>query len=82
LFALTAGSAAGQDRFETLGRVFYRGTDVCILVYDITNPRSLERLEQWRRVYEESMPTQADVDHTVFGVFANKVLHCFKLFHV
>jgi Ras-related protein Rab-7A len=57
--------------------VFYRGTDVCILVYDITNPRSLERLEQWRRVYEESMPTQADVDHTVFGVFANKVLHCF-----
>jgi Ras-related protein Rab-7A len=65
--------AAGQDRFESLGRVFYRGTDVCILVYDITNPKSLERLEQWKRVYEESMPSQADATHTVFGVFANKV---------
>jgi hypothetical protein len=46
---------------------------VCILVYDITNPKSLERLEQWKRVYEESMPSQADATHTVFGVFANKV---------
>jgi hypothetical protein len=52
---------------------------VCILVYDITNPHSLERLDHWKRMYEEGMPEQADVDRTAFGVFANKVLHYFVL---
>jgi Ras-related protein Rab-7A len=67
------GGAVGQERFDSLGRSYYRNTNVCILVYDITNPRSLERLEHWKRMYEEAMSEQADVDHTVFGVFANKV---------
>jgi hypothetical protein len=48
-------------------------------VYDITNPLSLERLDHWKRMYEESMPAQAEVDRTVFGVFANKELHRFVL---
>ncbi|ELR23934.1 Rab7, putative [Acanthamoeba castellanii str. Neff] len=70
---LQVWDTAGQERFDSLGRAFYRGTNVCVLVYDITNPRSLERLDHWKRMYEESMPAQAEVDRTVFGVFANKM---------
>lgn len=30
---------AGQEKFQSLGQAFYRGADVCMLVYDITNPK-------------------------------------------
>mmetsp|Transcript_16938 Transcript_16938/g.24481 ORF Transcript_16938/g.24481 Transcript_16938/m.24481 type:complete len:173 (-) Transcript_16938:438-956(-) len=39
---------AGQERFQSLGVGFYRGADACILVYDITDPQSLENLDHWR----------------------------------
>merc|ERR1719330_1347038 len=39
---------AGQERFQSLGVAFYRGADACLLVYDVTDPRSLEHLQNWR----------------------------------
>ncbi|KAJ3018933.1 hypothetical protein HKX48_002536 [Thoreauomyces humboldtii] len=38
---------AGQERFQSLGVAFYRGTDVCILVYDVTDPKSASNLVRW-----------------------------------
>ncbi len=63
---------AGQDRFDTLGRIFYRGTDACVFVYDVTNPQSLENIKKWKQAYLEALPDGRD-DHTVFAVFGNKV---------
>jgi GTPase SAR1 family protein len=60
--------------FEALSRVYCRHTDVCVLVYDITNPSSLEQLTQLKSIYEGHRDTMGDVgDHTVYAVFANKV---------
>lgn len=42
---------AGQERFQSLGNSFYRGSDACLLVYDITDPHSLDNLEHWRREF-------------------------------
>ena len=42
---------AGQERFESLGFSFYRGADCCCLVYDITNPKSFQSLEMWRKSF-------------------------------
>lgn len=39
---------AGQERFQSLGVGFYRGADACLLVYDITDPHSLDNLDHWR----------------------------------
>ncbi|XP_030563727.1 ras-related protein rab7-like [Drosophila novamexicana] len=39
---------AGQDRFQTLGVSFFRGTDCCVLVYDVTSPNSFKNLNLWR----------------------------------
>lgn len=36
------------DCDENLGPAFYRGADCCVLVYDITNPKSFESLDSWR----------------------------------
>lgn len=39
---------AGQERFQSLGVSFYRGADACLLVYDITDPHSLDNLNHWK----------------------------------
>jgi diaminopimelate decarboxylase len=63
-----------KGSFETLGQVYCSDVDVCILVYDVTNPRSLERLASLKRIYEEHQNATSDSDdQTVYAVFANKV---------
>ena len=39
---------AGQERFQSLGPTFYRGTDCCILVYDVTKPQTFQNITKWR----------------------------------
>lgn len=39
---------AGQERFQSLGVAFYRGADCCVLVFDVTVPRTFETLDSWR----------------------------------
>jgi Ras-related protein Rab-7A len=34
-----------------LGVGFYRGADACLLVYDITDPHSLDNLDHWRKEF-------------------------------
>lgn len=63
---------AGQERFQSLGNSFYRGADCCILVYDVTEPKTFENLENWRNEFL----LQANVsDHYDFPfiVLANKI---------
>lgn len=38
---------AGQERFNSISQAFYRGTDVCVLVYDITNYESVLSIRDW-----------------------------------
>jgi len=42
---------AGQERFQSLGVAFYRGADCCVLVHDITNPKTFDALESWREEF-------------------------------
>ena len=37
----------GQERFRTIVTSFYRGADVILLVYDVTNRKSFEDLDTW-----------------------------------
>jgi len=47
LVTLQIWDTAGQERFQSLGVAFYRGADACVLVYDITDAKSFENLENW-----------------------------------
>lgn len=38
---------AGQERFNSISQAFYRGADVAVLVYDITNYESVVSLRRW-----------------------------------
>ncbi|ETO32210.1 hypothetical protein RFI_04907, partial [Reticulomyxa filosa] len=40
---------AGQERFQSLGSAFYKGSDACVLVYDVTNDQSFNQIETWKK---------------------------------
>ena len=63
---------AGQERFQSLGYAFYRGADCCCLVYDITNPKSFESLDGWRKGFVENASPQ-DPDKFPFILIGNKL---------
>jgi Ras-related protein Rab-7A len=44
---------AGQERFSSLGATFYRGADACILVYDVNNEHTFQRLDYWKTQFIE-----------------------------
>ena len=62
---------AGQEKFQSLGHAFYRGSDCCALVYDITDRKSFEALSRWRdNFFENAGPS--DPESFPFVVIGNK----------
>jgi Ras-related protein Rab-7A len=55
LVTLQIWDTAGQERFQSLGVGFYRGADAAMLVYDITDPHSLDHLDHWRKEFLEQV---------------------------
>jgi Ras-related protein Rab-7A len=50
---LQVWDTAGQERFNSLGFSFYRGADVAVLVYDMTNAESFQNLSKWVHSFHE-----------------------------
>ncbi|CAD7078308.1 unnamed protein product [Hermetia illucens] len=44
---LNIWDTAGQERFHALGPIYYRGSDGAILVYDITDEDSFQKVKNW-----------------------------------
>ena len=44
---LNIWDTAGQERFHALGPIYYRDADGAILVYDITDAPSFEKVRTW-----------------------------------
>lgn len=44
LVTMQIWDTAGQERFQSLGVAFYRGSDCCVLVYDVNSASSFEHL--------------------------------------
>jgi Ras-related protein Rab-7A len=43
---------AGQERFQSLGTAYLRGSDGCVVVFDVTNQDSFEHLSSWMEEFE------------------------------
>ncbi|XP_072344085.1 uncharacterized protein [Scyliorhinus torazame] len=63
---------AGTERFQSLGSVLYRGTDCCILVFDVTSEASFRALDGWRKEFLLQADPR-DPDSFPFVVIGNKV---------
>jgi len=44
---LSIWDTAGQERFHALGPIYYRDADGAILVYDITDVESFNKVQKW-----------------------------------
>jgi Ras-related protein Rab-7A len=65
---------AGQERFQSLGVAFYRGADACLLVYDVTDPHSLDNLNNWRSEFLRQVSSGLDGGANFpFVVLGNKI---------
>ena len=70
-YILQIWDTAGQERFQSIGSAFYRGSDACILVFDITNEKSFTNLENWKREFINQGGVK-DPETFPFIVLANK----------
>jgi len=63
---------AGNEKFHSLGSAFYRGTNGCVLVFDITNSKSFYNLQNW---YDEFLLTSnpSNVKDFPFVLLGNKI---------
>jgi small GTP-binding protein len=64
---LSIWDMAGQDRFQFLRAGFYPGSRVAALVYDVTEPQSLDHLAEWREEILKIVPDER------FIVVGNKI---------
>ena len=47
---------AGQERFDSLVQTYYRGSDAAVIVYDVTDTRSLEAITTWHARLMKHVP--------------------------
>lgn len=69
---LQVWDTAGQERFQSLGVAFYRGSDACIIVYDVTNKKSIDSLHVWRDEFMINSSTQNPDDFPILFL-GNKI---------
>jgi len=64
---------AGQERFRSMAKSFYRGADACVLVYDITDIKTFENLDMWKKEFLEGIcADETSTGDFPFVVLANK----------
>ena len=61
----------GQERYRSLGALYYRGADACIFVFDLTNNDSFKNLDEWIKFFFSQLPEQK-VDNFPVLLLGNK----------
>ncbi len=70
---LAIWDTAGSERFRSLTPNFYRGSHGVILVYDVTNRQSFEKLDNWLSELD-AYSTKSDIVKMLVGNKIDKVL--------
>jgi|TARA_B100001250_G_C19524582_1_gene667495 small GTP-binding protein len=52
-YSITLWDTAGQERFHTITFAYFRGCHGMLLVYDVTNEKSFEKIEYWMKKIKE-----------------------------
>jgi small GTP-binding protein len=63
---------AGQERFKSLRTPFYRGTDCCLITFDVNDAQSFEHISMWKQEFLHYADVK-DPDKFSFVLIGNKV---------
>lgn len=47
---------AGQERFHSITKFYYRGSNGCLLIYDISNKKTFQEISRWVNEIKEMEP--------------------------
>lgn len=70
-YSLQVWDTAGQERFQSIGSAFYRGSDCCVIVYDVTSQKSFDSIENWKNEFIEQGEVK-DPSKFPFVIIGNK----------
>lgn len=62
---------AGTEKFHAMGAGFYRNSECCILVYDVTDRKSFEAIDTWKSEFLTQLNPK-DPDKFPFVLIGNK----------
>nr|XP_033775051.1 ras-related protein Rab-7b isoform X2 [Geotrypetes seraphini] len=58
----------GQERFRSMVSTFYKGSDGCILAFDVTDQESFDSVEDWRQDFLQRIrPSREDFPMVMLG---------------
>ena len=63
---------AGQERFRSITKTYFKGADGIILLYDVTNKESFDQIENWLESIHESIGNQKNSKYIIF-LLGNKI---------
>jgi small GTP-binding protein len=63
---------AGSERFHAVGCGYLRGTDACIIVFDLTQRPSFQKVEYWHNVLLDAIQKNKSAPFPIM-VFGNKI---------
>ena len=66
-YSLNLWDTAGQEVYRGVTKLFFKGSDIVILVYDITNIESFKSLEEWYKISKEIIDNKF-----IYGIVGNK----------
>ena len=70
LYNLTIWDTAGSEKYQSVVKSYYRGTDLLFLVFDVTNEQSFKDLLKW---YEEYKNNDSKYEECIVNVIGNKI---------
>ncbi|OHT07403.1 GTP-binding protein ypt5 [Tritrichomonas foetus] len=50
---LDVWDTAGQEKFRSMGTMYYHNADIAVAVFDVTSPQSFDDLEKWIQSFKE-----------------------------
>lgn len=62
---------AGTERFRSISAHHYRGSDICIFVFDMTNQNSFIHLDSWKNEFMQSIDVENEYNYP-FVLLGNK----------
>ena len=71
IIQLQLWDTAGTEKYNSMGSNFYRNSETCILVFDLTEPESFKNVEKWRTQFLNSLNPK-DSSTYPFILFGNK----------
>ena len=71
-FNILLYDTAGQERYRAITKTYFKGSDVIILFYDITNRKSFENIEVWLESISQVLSNWKNSNY-IIGLIGNKL---------